>query len=81
MSEQEQQDPSTTPEAGDDGVVRRGRKGKKIVAGYEWRIPEMNGDFAVAMIVMLVGAVAVVIIGRFDDAKPEKPSAAPEGQE
>jgi len=65
----------------DDAGVEILRKGKKIVAGYEWRIPEMNGDFAVAMIVMLVGAVAVVIIGRFDDAKPEKPSAAPEGQE
>ena len=32
MSEQEQLDPSSTPEAGDDGVVRRGRKGKKIVS-------------------------------------------------
>lgn len=53
-----------TDEAG-EFILKRGKD--KIVSGYEWFIPQMNGEFAAAIALMLVGAVAVVLIGRYDE--------------
>jgi putative membrane protein len=54
-------------DAAGEFILKRGVK--KIVSGYEWYLPEMNGQFAFALFLMLVGVVAVVFIGRFDEAK------------
>lgn len=60
-------------DAAGEFILKKGEE--KIVAGYKWLIPEMNGEFAFAMALMLVGAAAVIIIGRFDDHEtPEKPT-------
>ncbi len=64
-----------TNEAG-EFILKRGVK--KIVAGYEWFVPSMDGQFAVAAVLMLVGAVAVVIIGRFDEHESSAGGSASE---
>ena len=67
-------------------ILKRGKE--KIVSGYEWFFPQMDGQFAFAALLMIIGAVAVIIIGRFDESKPAKSSgsaqptpAAPTGSE
>jgi putative membrane protein len=51
---------------------------EKTIIGYEWLMPTMNGAFVAAMALMLLGAVAVVFIGRFDDQKAEAKEKAGE---
>jgi putative membrane protein len=58
-----------TNEAG-EFILKRGKE--KIIAGYEWFLPVMDGQFAIAAVLMLIGAVVVVVIGRFDEQ--EKPA-------
>lgn len=55
-------------------ILKRGTE--KIVSGYEWFFPQMNGQFAFAAGLMIVGAVAVAIIGRFDENKNSQDSPA-----
>lgn len=60
-------------------ILKRGEE--KIVSGYEWFLPEMNGEFGFALFLMLVGVGVVVFIGRFDDSKSatsEAPKASAE---
>lgn len=57
-----------TDQAGNP-ILKRGEE--KIIVGYEWLIPAMDGAFAAAVFLMLLGAVAVVFIGRFDNQKAE----------
>ena len=48
-------------------ILKRGEE--KIVSGYEWLAPTMDGQFFAALTLMILGAVAVVFIGKFDDQK------------
>lgn len=51
-------------------ILKRGTE--KIVSGYEWFMPGIDGLFFGAIGLMLVGAAAVVVIGKFDDEKSAK---------
>jgi putative membrane protein len=57
-------------------ILKRGTE--KIVIGYERFLPVIDGQFFVAMALMLVGAAAVIVIGKFDDQKSAKKAAAEE---
>jgi len=56
-------------------VLKRGEE--KIVSGYEWLLPTVDGQFLKAVVLMLLGVVAVVLIGRFDDQKAAAKGDAP----
>lgn len=50
-------------------ILKRGKE--KIVSGYEWFFPQLDGQFAFALLLMLIGAAMVAFIGRFDESKPD----------
>ncbi len=37
------------------------RKGKEVVAGYKWHLPEMNAETAIAVAIMIAGVVAIIV--------------------
>lgn len=51
-------------------ILKRGTE--KIVSGYEWFVPTVDGMFFAALGLMLVGAAAVIVIGKFDEQKSAK---------
>ena len=62
----------------ENGAVILKRGVEKIVSGYEWFAPPIDGPFFGALALMLVGVAAVVIIGRYDEQKPGKEPEAEE---
>jgi len=38
------------------------RKGKEVVAGYKWQLPEMNAETAFALLLMAAGIVIIIVI-------------------
>lgn len=54
---------------------------EKIVSGYEWLVPAVDGPFFGALAFMLAGAAAVVLIGRFDEGKSATGSEAEKSTE
>ena len=50
-------------------ILKRGEE--KIVIGYDWLMPAMDVQLAIALVLMIAGAAVVVFIGRFDDQKAE----------
>lgn len=61
------------PDEAGEFILKRGTE--KIVVGYERFMPAMDGQFALAMLLMLVGAVLVIIIGRFDEHETSESTA------
>ena len=41
------------------------RKGEKLISGYEWLVPEINGYNAMALALVVVGIVSIWLIERF----------------
>ena len=54
---------------GENGVEILKRGTEKVVSGYEWFMPAIDGLFFGALGLMVVGAAAVILIGKFDDQK------------
>jgi putative membrane protein len=38
------------------------RKGKEVVAGYQWNMPELSAETAIAFLIMAAGAVIIIVI-------------------